>query len=94
MDILTKEDWWEVVADNTEAILDMLFMFQQDHRIVFDPYVKSKDWEKLHELFEKIWHNIPNGSAQNIKGFYSLCDLCSETWVFDDDNDDIPEESL
>jgi len=83
MDILTKEDWWQVVEDNAEAIRDMLYSFQRDHREVFDPFLKSKDWEKLHSLFNAMWSSLPDDpSIHGIKGFHALCDLCSEDWVF------------
>lgn len=47
---------------------------------------EEKDHEKLSLLFQQTWGNAPDTPLlSKIPGWWALCDLCSESWVFDDD---------
>lgn len=45
-----------------------------------------KDHETLGNLLSATWFGIPESmGAHSIPGFGVLCDLCSENWVFDEE---------
>lgn len=50
---------------------------------------KKRDWRKLYSLFNGAWFGVPESDgAHSIPGFNVLCDLCSECWVFRDEEEE------
>jgi hypothetical protein len=51
----------------------------------FDEATRTRDYATLVRLLNATWFGIPESSeAQTLPGFRDLCDLCSESWVFDE----------
>jgi len=45
--------------------------------------LKNNKDKKLWEYFEKAWESAPDSISIHYNiGWYDLCDLCSENWVF------------
>lgn len=54
-----------------------------DYFIEYLEKLKKNEDEKLLEIFEATWWGMPeNMSVRSERGFFDLCDLCSESWVF------------
>lgn len=57
----------------------------------FDRALASLDWGALLTLFSATWVGIPESmGAHSIPGFGALCDLCSESWVFEEEGENAP----
>ena len=92
MIIKTKEDWWSSFRENKENIQKMISYLYQRYDywsdITFDKLdelEKDQDWSTLSSYLNKIWWAMPEKECREWAGWFSLCDLCSETWVFDED---------
>lgn len=101
MEINNKQDWWQAVDNNWETLIDIAFLYNVPlwEFIDIDKNLSSKtllknvedckgarDWESLHSFFQGIWGSAPDiPEIHNVKGWGLLCDLCSETWVFNDE---------
>ncbi len=81
--IKTIEDYWKLANDNIDnikAITEMVNM----HGYVIDKIIYDCDHVALVSFCNKVWFALPdNRGLHSIPGFYALCDLCSESWVFD-----------
>lgn len=90
--IKTKDDWWSSFTANKENIKKMIsyLYFRYDYwsDITFDKLDElesRKDWGTLSSYLNKIWWAMPEKECREWVGWFSLCDLCSETWVFDEE---------
>lgn len=88
MNIRTKEDWIEL-ARVTVPLLPEYMSDQLGNRI--DPILAEnalnqnlieENWEALHQKFQDIWEALPDKPSIHRYPFGNLCDLCSEYWVF------------
>lgn len=49
---------------------------------------ENKDHIGLHLLFQQAWGNAPDDpEIHSYPSWWLLCDLCSESWVFDEDRE-------
>lgn len=54
----------------------------------------GKDYVTLHVMCERLWADLPDSPGIHWGPFGTLCDLCSEYWVFEGDPPfDWPEPS-
>lgn len=45
----------------------------------------TRNWKMCHQIIHRVWQALPDHhSIHGINGWSLLCDLCSETWVFDE----------
>ena len=50
----------------------------------------NKDWSRILSYFNAFWIHAPDEPwIHTIPGWGALCDLCSEYWVFEENNNDI-----
>lgn len=62
---------------------DGLIKDGQTIRQFFDEALTNSDHEGMHGLMYRFWAALPDSpDIQSIPGFHILCDLCSEDWVF------------
>lgn len=58
-----------------------------DMRTTAQAFIEARDDRNhvaMSEFFEAAWERAPDNSGiHEIRGWDVLCDLCSETWVFD-----------
>jgi hypothetical protein len=86
MQIKTRTDWWIVLSNEWSNL-----------QLIFAKFLTSKGEEQAREAFvnrdetlmlsvlNNAWWNAPdNPSIHEIPGWNTLCDLCSESWVFDE----------
>ena len=96
MIIKNKEDWWSSFRQNKDNIRKMIsYLYQRydywdgfPEGITFDDLDKmetNKDWQLLSKALNRIWFAMPERECREWAGWFSLCDLCSETWVFDEE---------
>jgi hypothetical protein len=107
--IQNQSDWWNLVNENWSNLsaimarnLPMAGYEDIDHKILTHPlYIEvdklkqDHDWETLSRYFQAAWAAAPDESwIHSIPGWGVLCDLCSEIWVFEenDSEDLIPED--
>lgn len=78
-------DWWKLVEDQWVALCRIMQSFlPSDQLIVAEQAKKDRDWETLWLCFQRAWGAAPDSPAiHDIEGWFDLCDLCSETWVFE-----------
>lgn len=51
----------------------------------FDRAIASNDHNALIRLLNQTWFGIPESyDSRELPGFFPLCDLCSESWVFEE----------
>ena len=107
MTIKSQKDWWDAVEGNWSDLIGIGERFcplyeQRNLRGEttvgktllqhVEEYRMKKDWESLWLFFQKAWGTAPDDlSIHFIPSWNILCDLCSETWVFDV-NKDITEK--
>ena len=49
----------------------------------FDVYEKGHDGASMVDLLHQTWFGIPESmDAHSLPGFHDLCELCSEGWMF------------
>lgn len=85
MDIQTKEDYWRLAEETLPNILKMAQRVGILDTANIPQLIKDKNVNKLNHILNYIWFRLPNSpSTREISGFFDLCDLCSEIWVFDE----------
>lgn len=86
MTIKTKDDWWKQAKLTLPEISDYAAEFNiQWPDDEAEKYLQEKDHLNLHLLFETLWAALPDNEYIRFHPFYSICDLCSEYWVFYED---------
>lgn len=84
----TAEEWWNNVDTYWDKLYDILARF------IPPEVLKEKDPDKLRlnkdtdllRLFNDAWWNAPDSpSIHYIPGWSVLCDLCSESYVLNED---------
>jgi hypothetical protein len=48
---------------------------------------EHRDWERLYCYFQASWGMASEAYAWSVPYWGSLCDLCSETWVFQEESE-------
>jgi hypothetical protein len=83
MIIKTPDDWWELAEETLPKLPEYARRFMTNYdREKAERLLKAKDHRQLHSLLETLWFELPETPAIRIEPFNSLCDLCSEHWVF------------
>jgi len=86
--IKTKEDWGKVYKETESDIYNMLDFLQKRGNIPSNrseqltEAVKVKDVYEMLFIFNEIWFTMPESMCRSVNGWFNLCDLCSESWVF------------
>ncbi len=91
MKIETKEDWLGSAAETIGQLPDYAAEFRCnfDAEKAFDllktATMTGEAPTQLHSMFEKLWSDLPDHPAIHTGPFNDLCDLCSEIWVYGED---------
>lgn len=90
---ITKVEWSNITAPNAEAARQEVVRTMPVPEDDWDPLKEAEECKerrldddgiKLSMILNQVWFGIPESTdCWNIPGFGQLCDLCSETWVFD-----------
>jgi len=89
MNIRTKEDW---IAE-ARYVVPLLPEYMAEISGQADPgmieaelskHLEAEDWGMLLKRFNEIWNWLPDRPDIHRHPFGNLCDLCSESWVFEE----------
>lgn len=89
-EINDPEAWWETANEHKEHIFALYLRFisagtSRDH---FDKLYADSDHKGLLSLMNNIWTHAPDAHwIHSLDGWYELCSLLSESWVFNDDHE-------
>jgi hypothetical protein len=93
MIIKTQEDWITLAGSTIPLLPAYMSEFGNideykagDHLLAL---YEAKNWPELHTRFEEIWAWLPDTSSIRHRPFFDLCDLCSEYWVFEENDDPV-----
>lgn len=94
MIINSKQDWIELARKIIPYIPE--YMAEESGQVQpsmveaeLNKLLEIEDWNMLHKRFEEIWNWLPDRPSIRRYPFFDICDLCSEYWVFEDNNGDI-----
>lgn len=50
--------------------------------------IDNRDWERVHDVLQTAWQKAPDlPEVHRWPAWHILCDLCSETWVFEEERE-------
>ena len=92
-EIKTQEDWWHHYNRNLDHLIDIVGDYvgrEYTEGLTFEEVAQQmEDWGKEEKYSEKLfsylnssWFHAPEKGCREIPGWFVLCDLCSENWVF------------
>jgi hypothetical protein len=77
----TKEEYWAIVDKYWPEIKDILLKFTYLDPDDLDKWAKERNSE-IASVFNDAWFNAPdNGRIHLIPAWHIFCDLCSETYL-------------
>ncbi len=84
----TKEEYWNIVDAHWENLYNIMVRYlPKDQLAKADNFRLNKDPAIVH-LFNDAWWNAPdNRSIHAIPSWYVLCDLCSESYLLQDEGE-------
>ena len=93
----TPEEWWNIFNEWYEPeLLNIIsrYLIESDVN-KFKTAKDNNDWNVAVSVMNRAWFNAPDCMGiHSIPGWGVLCDLCSESAVFDDGGDPPPEVEL
>jgi hypothetical protein len=79
-----KEEYWQFVDQYWEKLANIIRMFAPDQVELAREYAEKND-PRIANIFEESWGNAPDDiSIHTIPGWSILCNLCSESYVLDE----------
>lgn len=95
-EINSKEDWWfhynKNLTDLICIVLDYVDRKYAQGLAPNDVEDQMEEWgrerkysQTLYCYLNSSWFNAPENGCREIPGWFVLCDLCSENWVFEED---------
>lgn len=84
-----KEEYWQLVDTHWEDLYDILFRFLDKNELSKADYLRLNMDSEISRLFQHAWENAPdNKSIHFIPGWNVLCNLCSESYVlYEEENE-------
>lgn len=91
LEINSQEDWWKVVDENWDDLVNVISKFYRHTRQpgdkpllwVIEEAKKQRSSLCLLSVLNRTWEDAPDSpSIHDVGGWGVLCDLCSESWVF------------
>mgnify|MGYP000353443099 FL=1 len=80
----TKEEYWAIVDKYWPEIKDILLKFTYLDPDDLDKWAKERNSE-IASVFNDAWFNAPdNGRIHLIPAWHIFCDLCSESYLLND----------
>lgn len=96
MTIRTKDDWWKLF-DQIKGDFETLFSNAGVPELLpqLNEAAQSRDGKKAQELLNKCWFAAPDSPViHSWPNWGNLCDLCSEAWVFYEDEENADAEAV
>lgn len=89
MIISSKKDYWQAVDSRWPELKQILKMYLSPDLFSKVEELKQNRSTKLSTMFQYAWEAAPdNYSIHSIPGWGSLCDLCSESYIlFEEDEE-------
>lgn len=83
-----KEEYWKLLARHWDDIYDIIYKFCPEHGAEADNLRTSQD-PKIARILSDAWAAAPDESwIHNIPSWGILCNLCSESYVLDEEIND------
>jgi len=85
--INNKEDWWNVLNICHKDICKTISIIYEPFLSVFCRVCQEKDEEAIIKILNEVWWKAPDDPIIfEYPAWDAICDLCSESWVFDENN--------
>lgn len=81
----TKDDWWNLAEKYKKELKSICYRFAYSVKdsIIIDKYIQEKN-RNLARVLSEAWDKAPdNSSLHQIPGWNILCNLLSEEYVLD-----------
>jgi hypothetical protein len=89
----TKEEYWNIVDQHWENLYDILFMYLPKEEVAKADNLRLAKDRKIANLFNDAWFAAPDHrSIHSIPSWHVLCDLCSESYVLYEGEEDLENE--
>ena len=96
-EIKNREDWWHHYNKNLDDLIDIVVKYADENDIGDNDAVQQmKEWgesktysETLFSYLNNAWFFAPEDGCRKIPGWFVLCDLCSESWVFEEEEENV-----
>ncbi len=101
MQIETPQDWWQVLDDNWDDVLDIIYQYSKMDEVplngdvnpkfrpltgLVEQWKRERDFSPMRRTLGNAWFNAPNNRHLHDRpGWLVLCSLCSEDWVFEEE---------
>lgn len=85
-----QSDWYSVFETHKKNLRLIVSTYNREELEKFDELSKEKNKNGLEisSILNTAWFNLPDRpSVQYIQSFNALCSLCSENWVFQEDEE-------
>lgn len=89
----TKEEYWETVDKYWENLFDILYMFLPKEDVTHADHLRLEKNPDISKLFNDAWWAAPDSpSIHSIPSWHVLCDLCSESYLLYEGEEDLENE--
>ena len=84
----TEKEWIELLEQYRVNLLSIVGEFTPERGSEFSRSMDEQDWPTTIHLMNLAWFAAPDvPELHRIPGWGVLCDLCSESWVFEPEED-------
>lgn len=85
-----REEYWQIVEEHWDNLKDILDRFLPAEDVAKAEQMRTDKNRELAHLFNDAWFNAPdNRSIHSIPSWHVLCDLCSESYVLYDEDEEV-----
>lgn len=89
-----EEEYWNIVDSHWDKLYDILACFLPRERLATADNLRLSKDPKIARLFNEAWFNAPDSpSIHSIPAWHVLCDLCSESHVLHEDEEEDEERN-
>ena len=90
--IETREDWWELVDARWSDLYNILVRYVPGDQLLNADNLRLQQDDELASLLEQAWANAPDSPhIHHIPSWHTLCDLCSESYVLYEENNEVKQ---
>lgn len=85
----TTEEYWKIVEEYWDNISSILHNFLPPTDVALAESYRKEQNKEIVSLFNNAWHNAPDSpTIHSIPSWFIFCDLCSESYVLYDDEEE------